>query len=106
MSRAFVFPGQGAQTIGMGRALAEAYPAAKAVFDEVDAALGREAVGADLGGRGRGAALTAERAARADGDLDRRDAGAGGGGDRGDERCASWRGIRWANIRRSVRRGR
>jgi [acyl-carrier-protein] S-malonyltransferase len=40
MSRAFVFPGQGAQTIGMGRALAEAYPAAKAVFDEVDEALG------------------------------------------------------------------
>lgn len=41
MSRAFVFPGQGAQTIGMGRALAEAYPAARAVFDEVDAALGQ-----------------------------------------------------------------
>ncbi len=40
MSRAFVFPGQGAQTIGMGRALALAYPAAHAVFDEVDAALG------------------------------------------------------------------
>ncbi|MDT0683528.1 ACP S-malonyltransferase [Roseicyclus sp. F158] len=40
MSRAFVFPGQGAQTVGMGRALAEAYPAAKAVFDEVDEALG------------------------------------------------------------------
>ncbi|WP_038131098.1 ACP S-malonyltransferase [Thioclava indica] len=40
MSRAFVFPGQGAQTIGMGRALAQAYPAAQAVFDEVDAALG------------------------------------------------------------------
>jgi [acyl-carrier-protein] S-malonyltransferase len=40
MSRAFVFPGQGAQAIGMGRALAEAYPAARAVFDEVDAALG------------------------------------------------------------------
>ena len=37
--RAFVFPGQGSQTVGMGRALAEAYPAAKAVFDEVDAAL-------------------------------------------------------------------
>ncbi|HCP80688.1 MAG TPA: [acyl-carrier-protein] S-malonyltransferase [Octadecabacter sp.] len=37
--RAFVFPGQGAQTIGMGQALAEAYPAAKAVFDEVDDAL-------------------------------------------------------------------
>jgi [acyl-carrier-protein] S-malonyltransferase len=40
MSRAFVFPGQGAQTIGMGRALAEAYPAARAVFAEVDDALG------------------------------------------------------------------
>ena len=40
MSRAYVFPGQGAQTIGMGRDLALAYPAAKAVFDEVDAALG------------------------------------------------------------------
>ncbi len=42
MSRAFVFPGQGAQAIGMGRALAEAYPAARAVFDEVDAALGEK----------------------------------------------------------------
>lgn len=40
MSRAFVFPGQGAQTIGMGKALAEAYPAARAVFEEVDEALG------------------------------------------------------------------
>ena len=39
MSRAFVFPGQGAQTIGMGADIAAAYPAAKAVFDEVDAAL-------------------------------------------------------------------
>ena len=42
MSRAYVFPGQGAQTIGMGKALAEAYPAARAVFDEVDAALGEK----------------------------------------------------------------
>ncbi len=40
--RAFVFPGQGAQVIGMGRDLAEAYPAARAVFDEVDAALGEK----------------------------------------------------------------
>lgn len=39
MSRAFVFPGQGAQAIGMGRALADAYPAARAVFEEVDEAL-------------------------------------------------------------------
>jgi [acyl-carrier-protein] S-malonyltransferase len=42
MSRAYVFPGQGAQTIGMGRDLAQAYPAAKAVFDEVDDALGEK----------------------------------------------------------------
>lgn len=42
MTTAFVFPGQGAQTIGMGKALAEAYPAAKAVFDEVDEALGEK----------------------------------------------------------------
>ncbi len=42
MSTAFVFPGQGAQTIGMGRALAESYPAARAVFDEVDEALGEK----------------------------------------------------------------
>ena len=40
MSRAFVFPGQGAQTIGMGRELADAYPAANQVFQEVDEALG------------------------------------------------------------------
>jgi len=40
--RAFVFPGQGAQTIGMGRDLAEAYPAARAVFEEVDDALGEK----------------------------------------------------------------
>ena len=42
MTHAFVFPGQGAQAIGMGRALADAYPAAKAVFDEVDDALGEK----------------------------------------------------------------
>jgi len=38
--RAFIFPGQGAQTVGMGRDLAESYPAAAAVFEKVDAALG------------------------------------------------------------------
>ena len=40
MSRAFVFPGQGAQSVGMGRALADADPEARAVFEEVDEALG------------------------------------------------------------------
>ncbi|MBK5290311.1 MAG: ACP S-malonyltransferase, partial [Acidobacteriia bacterium] len=37
---AFLFPGQGSQFAGMGRSLAEAYPAAKQVFEEADAALG------------------------------------------------------------------
>ena len=42
MTRAFIFPGQGSQTVGMGRALAEAFPQARAVFDEVDEALGQK----------------------------------------------------------------
>src|SRR5215510_1804485 len=40
MTAAFTFPGQGSQVVGMGKALAEAFPVARAVFDEVDAALG------------------------------------------------------------------
>lgn len=39
MKRAFVFPGQGSQTAGMGRALAQSFPAARSLFDEVDEAL-------------------------------------------------------------------
>ncbi len=42
MTRIAVFPGQGAQAVGMGRALFEAEPAARAVFDEVDEALGEK----------------------------------------------------------------
>ena len=37
---AFVFPGQASQYPGMGKELAEKYPAGKAVFDEADSALG------------------------------------------------------------------
>jgi [acyl-carrier-protein] S-malonyltransferase len=40
MMRAFVFPGQGSQAVGMGRALYDAIPAARLVFEEVDDALG------------------------------------------------------------------
>jgi [acyl-carrier-protein] S-malonyltransferase len=42
MSVAFTFPGQGSQSVGMGRALHDAFPAARAVFDEVDEALGQK----------------------------------------------------------------
>lgn len=42
MTLAFIFPGQGAQTIGMGLDLTSAYPDSKAVFDEVDEALGEK----------------------------------------------------------------
>ncbi len=42
MSMAFIFPGQGSQAVGMGKALADDFPAARAVFEEVDAALGAE----------------------------------------------------------------
>jgi len=41
MSRAFIFPGQGSQAIGMGKELAETFPAAREVFQEVDEALGQ-----------------------------------------------------------------
>jgi len=42
MTVAFVFPGQGSQAVGMGAELASAYGAARALFDEVDAALGQK----------------------------------------------------------------
>lgn len=42
MTKAFVFPGQGSQVVGMGKELARAFAPARAVFDEVDEALGQK----------------------------------------------------------------
>ncbi|KAB7740473.1 ACP S-malonyltransferase [Parvibaculum sedimenti] len=42
MSRAFTFPGQGSQAVGMGRELGEAFASAREVFEEVDEALGQK----------------------------------------------------------------
>ena len=42
MTAAFIFPGQGSQAVGMGKALADAFPAAQATFEEIDAALGEK----------------------------------------------------------------
>ena len=41
MSRAVVFPGQASQAVGMGREVAQAFPAAREVFEEIDEALGQ-----------------------------------------------------------------
>ena len=42
MAIAFTFPGQGSQSVGMGKDLAEVFPEARLVFDEVDEALGEK----------------------------------------------------------------
>lgn len=42
MSKAFVFPGQGSQAVGMGKALADTFPQARAVLAEIDEALGQK----------------------------------------------------------------
>ena len=39
LARAFLFPGQGSQSVGMGRALADSFAAAREVFEEIDDAL-------------------------------------------------------------------
>src|SRR4051812_21159484 len=59
MARAFVFPGQGSQAVGMGKALADAFPQAGAVLDEVDAALSQKLSGLMFEGPADALTLTA-----------------------------------------------
>jgi [acyl-carrier-protein] S-malonyltransferase len=56
--RAFIFPGQGSQAVGMGKALAEASPVAREVFGEVDEALGQHLFRLMTGGPGEDLQLT------------------------------------------------
>ncbi|MGH6979603.1 MAG: ACP S-malonyltransferase, partial [Stellaceae bacterium] len=59
MTRAFVFPGQGSQAVGMGRELAEAFAAARDTFSEIDDALGQNLSGLMFEGPEQELTLTA-----------------------------------------------
>lgn len=58
MAVAYIFPGQGSQAVGMGKALADNFPAARAVFEEVDDALGEKLSGLIFGGPAETLTLT------------------------------------------------
>ena len=58
MSRAFVFPGQGSQEVGMGRELSEAFTVARLVFEEIDDALGQKLSSIIFNGPGEELILT------------------------------------------------
>ncbi len=96
---AFIFPGQGSQSVGMGRDLAAAFAAAREVFQEVDDVLEQKLSKLMFEGPGRRADPDREHPAGADGDV------AGGAAGAGDARAAfRWRrrrcsspAIRWAN---------
>ena len=80
MRTAFIFPGQGSQSVGMGKALAEEIPSARAVFEEVDEALGEKLSSDHLRGSGGRAHPHPECPAGTDGGQHGGDPGARRGG--------------------------
>ena len=64
MKTAFIFPGQGAQQVGMGKSLAETVPAAKEIFEKADIALGMNLARLCFEGPEEELRLTREYAAR------------------------------------------
>ena len=103
--RAFTFPGQGSQAVGMGKELAETFAEARAVFDEVDQALGQKLAHDHVRGAGRDAAADRKCPAGADGGVDGGGPGARGQGrERRESMPISSPAIRWASIRRCARR--
>ena len=77
MALALMFPGQGSQSVGMGRTLYDAYPASRAVFEEVDSALGESLSTLIFEGPEDRLTLTENAQPVPDGGFARRDAGAG-----------------------------
>ena len=75
---AFIFPGQGSQAIGMGRSLAESFPVAQAVFEEVDEALGEKLSSLIWDGSIEDLTLTRKCSTCLDGDLNCGGSGVGG----------------------------
>ena len=101
MSMAFVFPGQGSQEVGMGKALADAFAPAREVFEEVNDALGQNLSNLMFEGPDDELRLTenAQPALMAVSMAVMRTLAAEGGFSL-DGGWITWPAIRWANIRR------
>ena len=105
MKTALVFPGQGSQTVGMGKALAEDFPVAREVFERVDEALSQKLSQLMFEGPEAGVDPHGERSAGVDGVKHRRAQGVGKRSRFPDRKGRSLcrRPFAWANIPRFAR---